>query len=373
MAIVAIVTPVAALTYPTAIVLPKSDGNAKRLIRLSLYITTGIASVAGLILLFFNQQIVKVFQLEDVASFLYLIPLVILFAGLFQVTEQWLIRTKQFGINAKVAFLQALFLNGSKVGIGLYYPIAAVLIILSALSNGFKALMMIIFSEMSYYEQKNDLQEKLLSVKELGKKHKDFPLFRAPQEFLNAISESIPILMLTTFFGPTSAGFYSIGRTVLTVPTLHIGKSVGDVFYPRISEAANNGENLSKLIKKATVSLGLIGLIPFGLIVIFGPWLFGFIFGEEWITAGEYARWMALWMFFMFINRPSVKSFPVLSAQAFHLKFTIFMLITRAAALAIGYYVFSSDLVAVAFFGISGAILNICLILITNQLSKRRV
>src|SRR5699024_8145212 len=197
-----------------------------------------------------------------------------------------------------------------------------------------------------------------------------FPLYRAPQVFINAISESLPILLLTTFFGPASAGFYSIGRTVLTVPTQLIGKSVGDVFYPRISEAANKGESLPKLIKNATIGLSLIGLVPFGLIVIFGPWIFGFVFGTEWVTAGEYARWMALWMFFMFINRPSIKVLPVLSAQAFHLKFTIFTLVIRAAALAVGYYIFLSDLTAVAFFSVSGAILNICLVLITLKLSK---
>ena len=96
-----------------------------------------------------------------------------------------------------------------------------------------------------------------VSLKKLAKRYRDFPLFRAPQVFLNAISQSLPVLMLTSFFGPAVAGFYSIGRTVLAIPSTLIGKSVGDVFYPRISEAAHNGENLTKLIKKATLSLGL--------------------------------------------------------------------------------------------------------------------
>src|SRR5699024_10970197 len=102
----------------------------------------------------------------------------------------------------------------------------------------------------------------------------------------------------------------------------------------------------------------------------FGPPLFAFVFGTEWVTAGEYARWIALWVFFMFINQPSVRALPVLSAQAFHLKFTFFTLITRTTVLAIGYFVFSSDLVAVALFGVSGGMLNIILILMSIQRSR---
>ncbi|HLR51717.1 MAG TPA: oligosaccharide flippase family protein [Candidatus Avamphibacillus sp.] len=371
MAIVQIIAPIAALTYPIAIVLPKNDENAKGLIRLSLYTSSAVATVTALILLFFNKQIVELFQIGEIAAFLYLIPIVILFSGLMQVSEQWLIRTKQFGINAKVAFLQSVIINGSKVGVGLIHPVATVLVVLSASANGLRALMMMLFARKSNYKQSTELQDNQLSIKELAKKHRDFPLFRAPEVFLNAVSQGLPVLLLTTFFGPASAGFYTIGRTVLSLPTQLIGKSVGDVFYPRISEAANNGENINRLIKKATLSLGAVGIIPYGIVFLFGPWLFGFVFGAEWVTAGEYARWIALWSLFGFMNRPSVMAMPVLSAQLFHLKFTAIMLVTRIVALAIGYFFFSSDLIAIALFAVSGAVLNFALILITLHKSKK--
>src|SRR5699024_10694305 len=173
--------------------------------------------------------------------------------------------------------------------------------------------------------KKNNKRE----IRLLAKKYYDFPLYRAPEQFLNAVSNSLPILILTALFGPASEGFYSIGRTVLSLPTQLIGKSVGDVFYPRIAEAFNNKENIVNLIKKATFALVAVGIIPFGLIVLFGHLLFSLVFGNDWSKAGEYARWLALWSFFGFINRPSVRSLAVLSAQRFQLIYTVFMLITR--------------------------------------------
>lgn len=373
-ATIAVITPIAAFTYPIAIVLPKSEQEAKGIIRLSLNISVTISIIVAVILMLFNESIVQLFNIGAITPFMYLIPLVILFAGLLQVTEQWLIRTKQFGITASVKFFHSLVLNGSKVGIGLFYPVAAVLIVLTVFGQLLNALMMIfgVIRKNNKNGQSSVLEDSSdpLSLKKIAKRYKDFPLFRAPQVFINAASQSLPVLMLTSFFGPASAGFYSIGRTVLSIPSQLISKSVGDVFYPRISEAANNGENLTKLIIKSTFALAAIGVLPYGIIILFGPPLFAFVFGTEWVTAGEYARWIALWVFFMFINQPSVRALPVLSAQAFHLKFTFFTLITRTTVLAIGYFVFSSDLVAVALFGVSGGMLNIILILMSIQRSR---
>lgn len=371
-AMISIVIPISALAYPIAIVLPKNNQDAKGLAHLSLIVTAITTIISTIIVLLFDQQIIHMFNLGEFSNFIYLIPLVVVFAGTMQIAEQWLIRTKQFSINARVMFYQSLITNGSKVGIGYFHPVASVLIVMTVLSNGIRTILMIIFARKSSYRDTTYKSIRKENIKSLAKKYNDFPIYRAPEMFLNAISQGLPVLMLTAFFGPASAGFYAIGRTVLSLPSRLIGKSVGDVFYPRIAEASNNKEDVTALIKKATIALAGVGILPFGLVVFFGPILFSFVFGSDWEVAGEYARWIALWSFFGFINRPSVRSLPVLNAQRFHLIYTIIMLIVRIGALAIGYFVFSSDIVAIILFGITGAILNIGLITITLRISRMK-
>src|SRR5699024_2107276 len=353
------------------VVLPKRDEDAKGLMKLSWYISIRLAAVGGCLLLLLNDPIAQIFQIGDVAPFLFLIPVVIIFSAFLQVTEQWLVRTKQFEIPAKASFLQSLLTQGSKAGIGLFFPAAAVLVVLTAAGNGVKALIMMLFTNSTRAKSPNTVQEKGKSLRNLAKRYQDFPIFRAPQVLLNGMSQNIPVFVLSSFFGPAAAGFYSIGRTVLSLPIQLIGKSVGDVFYPRITEAGNNNENLTRLITKATFALAAVGIIPFGTIVIAGPWLFSFVFGSDWVTAGEYARWMAVWVSTMFISLPSIKALPVLAAQAFHLKYTILMIIIRTGALLFGYYVFGNDVVAVAFFSISAAMLSLGLIVITLKISSK--
>lgn len=193
LSIVGIVSPVAALTYPIAIVLPKSDSDAKRLITLSLYVSTIVALSTVLVLLLFTKPLVGLLQIAEIEQFLYLIPVVIFSSGFQQVTQQWLIRTKQFTVTAKAAFLKSLLLNSSKAFIGWFNPVATSLIILTALGNALHGCMLMI--GVAQAEQKFQLERVDLSeIVKLAKRYCSFPLFRAPQVLLNATSQSLPVL-----------------------------------------------------------------------------------------------------------------------------------------------------------------------------------
>lgn len=367
-----ILIPIAALTYPIAIVLPSKSEDAKGIARLSLIITAMISTLSFLVIILFNKNLVDIFNLTEIKSYIYLIPLVVLLAGIIQVMEQWFIRTKQFSISAKATFYQSLIVNSGKLGIGLIYPIASTLVVITAVGDGIKAFIMFFLTKekkQTHNEKKNKNKN---STKDLAKKYNDFPLYRAPQEFFNAMSDGVPTLMLASLFGSVSAGFYTIGRTVLRIPVQLVGKSVGDVFYPHIAEAANEGKDVSALLKRATITLGIIGIIPFGIIILFGPTIFNVVFGSEWNMAGEYARWIALWSYTSLLNRPSVRSLPVLHAQRFHLIYTIIMLITRILALVLGFVIFHSDIVAISFFAVIGALLNIGLVIFAIKLAKTK-
>jgi O-antigen/teichoic acid export membrane protein len=370
MAMVGIISPIAALTYPVAIVLPKDDRDAKLLVRISLYVSGIIALFSALVLILFNKQIVSLFHIELISPFLFLIPLVILFSAFLQVTQQWLIRTKQFRVIAKAAFLNALIINATKAGFGFITPIAWILVLLSTMGNALHAFMLFLGVNSTLDKKPKELYN-FKALKQLAKKHIDFPLFRAPQVFINAISQSLPVLLLSSFFGPAAAGFYSIARNVLNIPIGLIGKSVGDVLYPRFTEAIHTGENIKSLLIKSTLALAAVGLVPFGVVVVFGPWLFGFVFGADWVLAGEYARWLSLWLYFMFINRPSVVAIPGLNLQGKYLIYEVSSILLKILALILGFYLFeSNDILAIALYSITGVFAYIYLIVWVIKSSK---
>ncbi|TKD62628.1 lipopolysaccharide biosynthesis protein [Cobetia marina] len=365
-AMLAILKPITAFSFPIAIVLPAKDDEAYSLSRLSIEIAI-ITTIITCLFLFFGKHIlVDVFNLQSISEFLFIIPIAMFGSVMLDLANQWIIRKKLFTINAKVAIVNSLSINIAKVGFGLYYPLAIMLIVIAVVGNAINALLLYAGASLT---STNKISHSFMSVKRCTKflviKYQDFVYFRTPQMVLNAASQSMPVLILGSFFGPAAAGSYALGRMVLAIPTTLIGQSVSSVFYPRINEAVQNGENAHKLLFKATITLALIGIVPFGIIMAFGPYLFEFIFGEKWYVSGVYVQWLALWSYFGFINRPSIGAIPVLRLQGVYLIYEVTSVAIRALSLYVGYMYFDSALISIMLFSIASALLNVILVLVT--------
>ncbi len=370
-AITAIVTKISGLTYPVAIVLPNKDEEAKILVKASIYLSFVIAFLTLTILIFYREPIASLFNLEEIESYLFFIPLIIIFSVLYQVSEQWLIRLQKFKLTAKAMIYKSIIENLSKIGVGLYHPVAYVLISITAFSYLLHTLLIVSHLKYKFSRSTLNIKDNAGEMVRLLKVYKDFPLYRAPQELVNGISSSLPILLLASFFGPAYAGFYTISKKVLHVPTNLLSKSIGDVFYPRITQAANKREHVANLLFKATMGLAIVGIIPFGIVFMFGPWLFGLVLGEDWIQAGEYARWLSIWLYFGFINRPTTKTIPVLKLQGLFLFYEILTTLIRAGALFIGFIIFNDDLIAIILLCMIAALSNVILIGFTYYKARK--
>jgi O-antigen/teichoic acid export membrane protein len=333
--------PVAALTYPIAIVLPKRDENARGLVKLSLVIGVFVALLTFLILFFFHKPIVRLLSVEEISRYILLLPVVMYAGCALEVSQQWMIRTQRYGLTAKVAILHSMLHNGIRILGGLLHATPGVLVITTGLGPALQAVMLtaalrITKTPSGHREPDDAHEEPLASPAELARRHSDFPLFRAPQIFINAVSQHMPTLVLAAFFGPAVAGFFTLCRQALTMPTTLIGKSVADVYYPRVVQAIHNREPITAMLVKAIAGLAIVGLVPFATVVAVGPWLFGFVFGQQWHMAGELARWLALAEYAIFISRPCVVAVPALSLQGRFLIFEVVSTALRIGSLMIG-------------------------------------
>lgn len=378
MAILAIATPIAALTYPIAIVLPKSDQDALGLAKLSAGLAVLMAALIAVLILLVGDALAELLGLQNISSFLLLIPVGMLLSAFHQILQQWLIRKKQFKTTAKVAILQTLILNSAKVGVGWFHPVGTALILLATIGSALHTALLWLgirkrLSAHPDLKQVGILEKacEAITVKALARRHIDFPLYRAPQVAINALSQSLPVLMLASFFGPAAAGLYSIAKMALGAPVMLLGQSVSTVFYPKFNEAFGNNENTNKVLLKAIGVLALVGIIPFGLIIFLGPFLFGLVFGEGWIQSGIYAQWMAVWLYFMLITRPVIAAIPVLSIQRFFLIYEIVGVPVRVGALFLGFYLYESSTVSIALFCLINSVMYIVLTFKALAASKR--
>src|SRR5690625_3890339 len=362
-ATLSLVAPITALTYPIAIVLPKSDHNAGGLVKLSLIIATTTSTVVFLTLIVAKTSLISILNLEKISNYIYLIPFAMFLSSLQEIMEQWLIRKKQFKVSARVAISQSFLLNSLKSGIGLIAPTAAALITLTALGHFLYASQLWLGSKKwgAHRDHISYPERKKANLKKLAYEYRDFPIFRTPQISINAISQSLPVLVLAAYFGPAVAGFYTLARTVMAAPAHLLGSSIGNVFFIRITETVNDGKNPKPFIQRATLLALLVATPPFSIVMIWGGPIFKFVFGSQWYDAGVYAQWIAIWLLFSLAARPVIAAIPVLELQGWFLQIELLFIFLKAAAIFFGAIIYGSALYAVSLYSLASALLYITL------------
>lgn len=211
-AILGIITPLAALSYPIAIVLPKKDEDAIGLARISLGIALITSLCTALFIILFKNFIIRIFSLQSVELFILLLPLAMLFSACMAVVSQWAIRKKLFKSKAKIAVLQSLVLNIVKSFFGVVNPIATILVIITVFAELLHAVML----WLGVKAQKNKIttsDKNEFRIKDLIIKYSDFAFYRTPQILVYSLGQALPVLMLVNFFGPATAGFYARARS----------------------------------------------------------------------------------------------------------------------------------------------------------------
>lgn len=93
--------------------------------------------------------------------------------------------------------------------------------------------------------------------------------------------------------------------TMLSAPVAIVCKSVGKAFYGEIASLGRkSGKEISTLTVWIMIRLFVVSIIPFTLIICFGPWIFRTFFGAEWTQSGTFARYLCFYLIFRFVYSP---------------------------------------------------------------------
>ncbi len=92
--------------------------------------------------------------------------------------------------------------------------------------------------------------------------------------------------------------------------------------------------------------------------------MFATVFGNEWRTAGEFARWLALAEYVVFMSRPCTVAIPALGLQRLSLMFEICSTTLRVTALFFGAAVLDGQIGTVMAFSAASIVIYFSLILV---------
>lgn len=256
-----------------------------------------------------GNNLLNLFNAEELSEYKWLIPIGVLFVSFYRILSKWAFRERNYYAISKTKVNQSLFSNSTKIGFGLlqFGPIGLIIGQIIGSSAGVITLGRPILKKRYLFKNIT-----INNLKWVAKRYMKFPIYSTPSTFFNTAGLQIPILFLTSLFGPSVVGFYGLAMSIVNLPMKLIGDSVGDVFY---GEAANIGRSDPKRIKQLSKNiikkLFFIGLIPLFTLIFFGPFLFSFVFGENWYIAGEFARIISVLVFFRLMFTPIGEVFSV--------------------------------------------------------------
>lgn len=331
-ALLSIASPLITLTslaFPIAIVIARTDREALALARMAVLGSLILAPLATALFLFDGMWLLHLLGLEKIGAFVVLIPVLVVLITMNMSAGYIMARNGAHGLSAKASVTAATIGSFSKLALGAVWPGTLSLIVGNAISYLVAPLLTL---RMRRRMATGSPGPSLSQLKDIAKRNRDFPLLRAPQNFVAALSQSLPVVGLTAGFGPETAGFYAIAIVLAGAPIGLVGNAVQSVLYPRLTEAAREGENTTKLLGRATLGLLLVGAPFFLIIAAFGPWLFATLLGPEWQEAGVYSALLVPWLWLGFLNRPAVSLIPALGLQHGLL---IYELVTTAVKLLV--------------------------------------
>ena len=306
--------------YELAIMLPKKDEDAVNILAFSVIIAFFISLLSFLIVLFFNQEIVSWLGNASLSNWLYVIPLSVLFTGLYQSLNYWNNRKKSYKRLAVSRVTQSATTGSVNLGMG-WSGFGVSGLIVAGLS-GQVAATTVLGRTIWQHDKRMFKYVDKLKIFALIKKYKKFPLLNLPNAVIDSFRLSGINLLIAKYFATATLGQFSLAWKMVQVPIVLVGGSLAQVFFQKVSSSKKS--DLYAIIVKYIKKASLISAPIFLLVYLFSEDIFGFVFGKNWVLAGEAASVMAPWLFVNFVSSPLVSIMLILNKQELVLLFSLF-------------------------------------------------
>jgi len=343
--------------YELAVLIPREDEEARDLLAVAVALSVGLSLLAASVLLLLYWPLAGRLPLPPVPRWALVVPFGILLTAVFQSLGYWLNRRARYRplVTSRVSQSGAMFgtqLTGGALGAAS-----------GALVGGHVTGQLVGIAVLVRNAFRLDGQllraVSWTSMKRAAFVHRRFPFFIVPGHVANATSSQLPTILLASFFGPAVAGLYSLAERVLVLPTSLIGSSIGDVYRQEAAETYHRLGNCRELYLRTLKRLAMIAVVPCGIVIAAGPWLFAFAFGAEWRDAGAIASILAAMVFFQIISSPLSQTVLLANMHKLELAWQAARVAVAFGSIYAGFAIFHDYLVGVALYAAGFALLHL--------------
>jgi O-antigen/teichoic acid export membrane protein len=279
------------MRYEWAILPAKEDKKAADILFLSITLTVLVTAIVAVLVSVGSEQIAVWVKVPALAKFLWLMPIAVLSAGLFQIFNYWALRQKDFSIVAKAQVSKSLWSNGFQIGLGFLNWGALGLLIGYTINQfaGLKPLISFFLRDGKQYLKSYSIDNCIAA----GKEYLVFVSSCVTSSFFNYAAMSAPAILLAFYYGTEEVGLFALAQRITSIPAVLISNSVSQVYFSNACELIHTDpRELGRLYTRTTLLLfGVSLLVGCGLLL--APWIVPTLFGRQWQSSGIMCQYMA--------------------------------------------------------------------------------
>jgi len=296
-AITSVFVPIVCGRYNIAMIVVKKNNEGNALFNLSLILSL-VSCLILLIIFFFGEiSLKKLLNAEKLNFWWFFIPVIIFLSSSREIIKSYLNRVKNYSLISKSEIFFSIIKVTFLLSLGyLGYSFNGIFIadIISFMAT-------IIFLIFFLKKIKKNFLIKKKKLYEVAKKYKEFPIYQSTSTLINTIRVVLPVFFLTKYFDSDIVGYYSLILMSIFYPLSFISKSISMIHIKKVAELIQKRTNVTNYIKKLTFILIFIILVPVFIVLFFGEEIFSFVFGKEWILAGNLASILIIGLGFQFV------------------------------------------------------------------------
>lgn len=322
----AIALPVAAVAnarYEVAIPLPKEDSEARAVLRLCLYVSTGLSMLFFVLIYLFPIR-----HLALIEHSKYILPIHVFSQSGMSAVSYWLTRRGRFTAFAVVGIVQVVLTTGLQIACGLAD------FSVNGLIAGHATAIFVTFAIalMAVYFPKSTERYQPVRLSNVARMYRKNPIFLVPAHFINSLCSQVPTFFITGYHGAGAAGVYHLAQQIVLAPSNLVGISVSQVFYPEAARHFGSKGNCMDIYGKMVRILTII-IVPLSLTIALVCYLFlGPILGESWQAIGAVAAILAIGNIVRAINGPVSGVWMIAEKQHLDLLWQVLYLILIGSA-----------------------------------------
>ena len=339
--------------YHYAIVLPKDDKQARAIAHVDIIILSSVVALTALSVVF-STPIAHVFKSPDLARYYWMMPILVLVLGMWNILNYWYIRREAYTRISGYQISQSVLSAGAKIGLGFGGVLRGGLIYSTVGAATISFIISVLLAWKKHVRTLFIGVDRVL-CKEVARTYKNFPTYSMPRSFVNMLAGQLPVLLLTPVFGGHEVGLWSMALLLGFTPICMINRAMYQSLYQLVTVRVNNREHIGSIFRRFSVLTFAVVVPTFAILYVFLPQLTQWLLGAEWETSGHYIRWMLPWLCINLLTSSTGFLTDIFFKQRIGLVFELLLALLRTIGVVAGVLTHCFE-VAVAGYSIGSAV-----------------